>query len=172
MDDYLENRLLPTATGLQTKNKYSVYSNTDRDTLVTALTKTSNWSEFASGVSGATATGGATNEMFVNSWNGNPAVNGRQLEVEKSYYGSTNGGQIMDPTKLYVPCTEVVEGCKGYWLLSPDADGANAVWNVVYDGVVGTHSYYLEYLRGASCSLSTIRHHRNSRRYSRNIGKY
>ena len=169
LDDYLENRLLPTATGLQTKNKYSVYSNTDRDTLVTALTKTSNWSEFASGVSGATATGGATNEMFVNSWNGNPAVNGRQLEAGKYYFGSNNGGEISDPTKLYVPHTEGVDSCNGYWLASPFAGGTNSVWGVGYRGNVGNRDYGREFLRGASCSLSTIRHHRNSRRNNRNI---
>ena len=169
LDDYLENRLLPTATGLQTKNKYSVYSNTDRDTLVTALTKTSNWSEFASGVSGATATGGATNEMFVNSWNGNPAVNGRQLEAGKYYFGSNNGGEISDPTKLYVPHTEGVDSCNGYWLASPYAGNASSVWSVGYGGGVDGGSYYGEGLRGASCSLSTIRHHRNSRRNNTNI---
>ncbi len=169
LDDYLENRLLPTATGLQTKNKYSVYSNTDRDTLVTALTKTSNWSEFASGVSGATATGGATNEMFVNSWNGNPAVNGRQLEAGKYYFGSNNGGEISDPTKLYVPHTEGVDSCNGYWLTSAYTEYASGVWEVNCNGGVGADSYNGENFRGASCSLSTIRHNRNSRRNSRNI---
>ena len=168
LDDYLENRLLPTATGLQTKNKYSVYSNTDRDTLVTALTTQSNWSEFANGVEGATATGGATNEIFVNSWNGNPEVNGRQLEVETLYYGSTNGGPISDPSKLYVPRTEGVDSCNGYWLVSPYAGYAGSVWHVYSNSSVSIGYYNNEYLRSASRSLSTSRYYRNNRRNNRN----
>ena len=168
LDDYLENRLFPTETGLQTKYKYSVYSSTDRDTLVTTLTTQSNWSEFANGVDGAIATGGATNEMFVNSWNGNPAVNKRQLETEKPYYGSTNGGPVSDPTKLYVPHTKGVESCNGYWLGSPFANSTIYIWGVGYDGYVHENYYNYENLRSASCSLSTIRYHRNNRRNNRN----
>ena len=166
LDDYLENRLLPTATGLQTKNKYSVYSNTDRDTLVTALTKTSNWSEFANGVSGATAAGSPTNEMFVNSWNGNPAVNEITLEKEK-YYGDITA--ISDPTKLYLPNTEETENCNGYWLASLVEDSVVSLWYVYYSGSVNGSKSDNENLRNTPSSKITIRYYRNSRRNSRNI---
>ena len=175
LDDYLENRLLPAETGLQTKNKYSVYSSKDRDTLLTALTTESNWSEFANGVAGATAIGGATNEMFVNSWNQNPAVNARQIETGKDYYGTTNGGVLSDPTKLYVPYTEVIENCSGNWLASPHPAGNSYVWSVgstsyVNGSVIGSFNYN-ENLRNSSSSKITSRCHRNNRRNSRNIIK-
>ena len=169
LDDYLENRLLPTETGLQTYGKYYVYSNISREALLSGLTTKNNWREFASGVEGATATGGATNEQFVNSWNGNPAVNVRQLEVEKDYYSGMNGGGISDPTKLYVPHTEGVNSCYGYWLALPYADDTNGVWYVSYGGDVSFYDYGSGSLRGASSSLSTIRYYRNNRRNSRNI---
>ncbi len=146
LDDYLENRLLPTETGLQQVNgKYGVCSKIDRDTLVAELITESNWSEFANGVSGATATGSPTYQQFIDSWNKNPAVNTRQLELEKPYYGSNNGGPISDPTKLYVQHTNEVEGCAGYWLATPYANYSYDVWNVTRNCYLINSNYYVEW---------------------------
>ena len=171
LDGYLENRLLPIEVGLQIQNKYVVYSNKNRETLITALTTESNWNEFANGIEGAIATGSPTNTQFVDSWNGNPAVNERQLETGKGYYGSMNGGPISDPTKLYVPYAEEIDGCDGYWLASPYLDNIVSVWTVGYDGCVSNSSYSIRSLRSTTNSLSTIRYHRNSRRNNRNTIK-
>ena len=168
LDDYLENRLLPTETGLQTKYKYSVYSSTNRDTLLTELTTTSNWSEFANGVEGAIATGGATNAMFIDSWNENPVVNSRNLEKETVYIDST---AISDPTGLYVPHTSIVENCDSYCLASPYAGNASSVWSVGYRGGVNNRNYNYVKVRNTPSSKITIRYHRNNRRNSRNIVK-
>ena len=151
LDDYLENRLLPAETGLQTKNKYSVYSSKDRDTLLTALTTQSNWSEFANGVAGATATGSPTNEQFVNSWNRNSVVNERKLEVGEYYYGDINGGVLSDPTKLYIPHTETIDNCNGYWLASPNTNYANFVRGMYCSG----YMYYGDY-RGDALSIRPV----------------
>ena len=131
LDDYLENRLLPTATGLQTKNKYSVYSNTDRDTLVTALTKTSNWSEFASGVEGATATGGSTVEMLISSYN-------QKMKKDLDYTKIPNLGTS---DELYIPNKVIVDNCYGYWLISPNILDSNKIWNIHYGGNVDNFVY-------------------------------
>ncbi len=171
LDDYLENRLLPAIEGISTSEKYDIFSDISRETLLTGLTTNSNWSEFANGISGATATGTPTNEMFVNSWNENPEVNVRQLEVETLYYGSTNGGSISDPTKLYVPHTERVDNCNGYWLASPLAGNTIDIWYMNYSGNMHFCDYNRRYLRSTSSSLSTNRYHRNNRRNSRNIVK-
>ncbi len=173
LDDYLENRLLPAETGLQTNGKYNVYSNTNRETLLEGLTTENYWSEFASGIEGAVATGGATNEMFINSWNGNPKVNTRQLEIEKYYYnGAVNGGSpINDPTKLYVPHTEGIENCLAYWLASPCVNNDGHVWHISYGGNIGNYAYNGVVMRSTSISKTTSQHNRNSRRNNRNTIK-
>ena len=168
LDNYLENRLLPTATGLQTSDKYGVYSNTNRDILLTGLRTESNWSEFANGVSGATATGSPTNTMFIDSWNENPLVNSRILEKEVIYNYSD---VINDVTRLYIPQTESIENCYGYWLNSAFVDNTRSVWCVSHTGYIDSNSYGYVYLRNSSCSKVTDRYYRNSRRNSRNIVK-
>ena len=137
LDGYLENRLLPVETGLQTSDKYGVYSNTNRDTLLTALTKTSNWSEFASGIEGATATGSPTNTMFIASWNENPKVNDIKLNTETNY----SNGELRDSTGLYKPYGSIISNCHGWWLTSIDANNTNNLWHANYLGYFTTYPY-------------------------------
>lgn len=66
LDGFLEARLAPTAINIVTDSannyalKYGVWSSANRTTLLNYLTTEANWTEFASGKSGATATGTPT----------------------------------------------------------------------------------------------------------------
>ena len=131
LDGYLENRLLPVETGLQTNGKYNVYSNTNRETLLEGLTTENYWSEFASGIGGATATGSPLGEMLIDSYN------------EKH---NTNLGYLVNPPpsldtmdKLYIPYTLEVDNCDGYWLIA--AHAVKSVKCVCYNSNV-TADYY------------------------------
>ena len=131
--DYLENRLLPTETGLQTEGKYNVYSNSNREELLAGLTTESNWSEFASGIAGATAIGTPSNAQFVDSWNQNPKVNSKKLQKETTYNYMHNGS-INDQTTLYIPYTVPIENCSGYWLATGYSGNDSNIWDIYCNG--------------------------------------
>ncbi len=169
LDDYLENRLLPEEAGLQTSGKYCINSNKSREVLLKGLTTESYWSEFANGVEGAIATGGATNEQFVDSWNENPKVNSKILEKDTRYIGLIN-----DSTGLYLPHTIEIDGYTYYWLSSADNNHEGFVWDVYYTGNLFSIIYCSnEGVRNTTSSKITISNNRKYRRNGRNrLKKY
>ena len=133
--DYLPNSTkYAENAGLQTSNTYSVYSTTNRDTLLTRLTTTSNWSGLTNGITGATATGSPTAELLINSYN---EKSGESLTYE-DYPTLTSTIQDYD---LYVPHTGEADNCYGYWLASHDEMYSDDVWFVDIDGEVGNNNY-------------------------------
>ena len=72
--DYLENGKIPSGTNI-TKSGYSVYSSSNRDTLINYLKTESNWTSVSSvfntkyGVTGITAKGAPTPDMWAASYN-------------------------------------------------------------------------------------------------------
>ena len=157
LGEYLENRLLPIETGLQTSGKYNIYSNISREELLKGLTTESNWSEFASGIEGATATGGPTNAQFVASWNENPLVNSKKLEEEK-IYNIGNNDNFNDITNLYVPYKKAFENCYAYWLTTPYQTSNDNMWLVTYSGCKDIEKYNYTYysVRPLICLPSNV----------------
>ena len=139
LDNYLPNKLVPKEAGLKNTYTYNVYSDVDRDTLLTGLTTEGYWSQFANGVEDATAVGGPTNAQFVASWNENPIVNSIKLTEE------TNTRGLTDKSKLYI--TSGLSNCYGYWLLSSYINDDKSIWYADYKGQVlanyyNTYEYY------------------------------
>ena len=135
--DYLPAAQVPTSAGLNTdvtKYLYSVWIDTDRDTLVNGLKNEAAWSTFTNGIVGATATGSPTSELLMSSYN---IKNGTEL-VYTDYPKLDSG---VEDYNLYVPHTEAVSDCNGYWLASPRVDFSLSVWFMGCDGLVGD-SYY------------------------------
>ncbi len=138
LDDYLENRLLPSETGLQTYSKYSVYSNISRDKLIEALTDESNWREFANGVSGATGQGTPSVEMLMASYNNKNGTNLNYIDRPSINLKDT----------LYLPHTSIVDNCSTLFFISPYESNPNAMWCLSYFGKIDYYSsidYYYYY---------------------------
>ena len=107
--DYLENEQIPSGTNIE-KNGYRVYATngTSRDYLVDYLKNTTTWSGFATGVtnalaaksvtvSGVTATGAPTPEMWTTSYNDKYGTTlGAQnfTTTGQTYYNSTSGTSV------------------------------------------------------------------------------
>ena len=121
--DYLPNSTNYAANaGLDTMGIYGVYSNTNRDTLITALTTSSNWNGLANGINGASVIGSPTLELVVTSYY---MKTGTILDSSNAILDSS-----IEDYDLYVPYTSEIDNCVGYW-------GATAV-----DGL-DTWLYYL-----------------------------
>ncbi len=128
LDNYLENRLLPEETGLQTSGTYNIYSNQNRDTLISGLITENYWREFAGGVEGATASGSPTADLLIDSYN---KKNGTTLKYKNM--------PILDITDaLYTPNTSVVDNCVGYWTTSIYDNDMSNVWHIGYNGTIYT----------------------------------
>jgi len=133
LDGYLPNTLIPAEIGMTAMGTYQAYweptNFSTKEEAVATLKNTTYWSAFASGVRGATAYGGPTNAMFVNSWNENPAVNSSTITAETVILE-----QLTDSSKLYIPYTRSVENCYGYWLASFYTGNTIGMWIVGCDG--------------------------------------
>ncbi len=132
---FLPEGLVPSASGLVTgdgsvSSKTSVWSATNRDRLLAGLTTESYWADFAKGVSGATATGAATGEMLLNSYNAKYNTS-KTLSSDTVFYQSD--GSTLDP--LYVP--KSFSGSYGYWLATPYSGNTNNTWFVYYKRSIG-----------------------------------
>ena len=136
--DYLPASEVPESAVLDTNVKeypYSVWSNTDRDTLLNGLKNEDNWSLFINEIgNGAKAMGAPTAELLIKSYN---AKNGTELVYTD--YPTISGD-------LYVPYTETINKCDGYWLASPLEGDTASLMNVDYVGHVRA-SYFLNYTR-------------------------
>ena len=113
LDDFLQNNLVPSSAGLSTSGTHVVNSQTDRTTLLNGLKTESYWSEFANGVSGATATGTPTFELIMKSYN---EKYNTSLNVDPTISGAF---AIGNKDALYVPHTNSYNDVKYYWLASP-----------------------------------------------------
>lgn len=115
--------------------KYNVIWTIDTNTeAVEILTNTNNWTAFATGKGGESATGGPTYEMLANSWNQNPKTNSIKINSTQNYQDG-----LIDKTGLYLPHTKSVDSGEGYWLASvvPETTGyTNSLFQVYYSGGV------------------------------------
>ncbi len=148
LDDYLDNSLIPASTGMTKGRKYVAYWDTNifstNTEAIATLTNTNNWSAFAAGNGGDTATGSPTNDMFVASWNENPNT----TEVLST---NTRYPTLEDPTGLYILEKYMGddENCYGYWQASVGNDPRDGLWTMDGFGWMGS--------RGASSSGLSLR---------------
>ncbi len=118
-------------------NDYKVIGNS-RDGLANWLTNTSNWTNYATGFSGATATGGASKEQFCASYN--------------TKYGTSHSNGLSTSSDITVTNTVApyvitsITIAPAYWLTSACSDNAAYMWHVGYQGHVSFHFYdYADY---------------------------
>ncbi len=124
LDEYLEANLMPKGTNIAkdiSKYKYNVWSGRDNASpLYDWLKNESIWSEFASGMEGATATGSPTVKQLNKSLN-------RTFDSKESVSGN-----------LYITNSEPFENCKGYWLCDYYTFHASSYCRFVnYNGSIG-----------------------------------
>ena len=110
LDDFLPNTLVPESAGLNKTGTYHVYSNTSRNALLKGLTTESYWSEFANGVSGATAKGAASLKELISSHNEKYGTN---CNPDSS---AVDSFVFNIEDTLYVPHKVAQEGTYFYWL--------------------------------------------------------
>ncbi len=117
------------------KGKYQLYWTINNNVeAIQTLTNVDNWSAFANGKGGESATGGPTYEMLANSWNQNPKTNSIKIISTQNYQEG-----LIDKTGLYIPHTTLVDGGWGYRLAScvPETSGyTNCIFHVYYPGAV------------------------------------
>ncbi len=129
--DYLPNSTgYATAAGLDTSNTYNVYSNTDRNTLLSGLTDSADWEGLANGLEGALVTGAPTAELLMKSYN---TKNGTSLDYTSYQTLNSNDG-------LYYISDTKEDTTYAYWLASPYAGDDGGVWYVDGGGAVNTGS--------------------------------
>ena len=117
---------------IRTNGNYKVYGSSQTN-LVNWLTTESNWNAYASGFSGATATGGPTKAQFCESYN---------VKYGTSYsnaLGIDTGFTVTNKVIPYI-ITSVAKA-DAYWLASVYSDNTNGVWRVLYGGGVGAYEY-------------------------------
>ncbi len=137
LDDYLPNNLVPVDTGLDINGTYAVYSNTSREVLLDRLTTEKYWSEFSSGIEGATATGTPTYEIFMKSYN---ETYGTTIDTDPKYNEGLSF--LIDKTNsLYVPHTSTYNEVNGYWFASINTNISTRLWNVNYNGGMSGNDY-------------------------------
>ena len=154
-----------TITGNSLTNKYlkwvnsSQVSTTNNPNMkaVAYMMDTSKWSDFAGGVAGATAIGGPTIEMFVNSYNAVSShttklgTYGTSASDITSENANSNGYKVKIGTGSWVDsCSGLdtsgtggntwvrtgTDKAEGYWLVSPSSGNLNGVGFVGYSGGV------------------------------------
>lgn len=131
----------------KTKTAYNVRATAD-------LLKTTAWSKFATGISGAEAIGNPTLEMWVASWNDKGELYGTD-KYTKLYTSYQSSGYYLGTTEsatdnyvslsddegysdlLYFPNTSWVGSAGGYWLASPDFSDNYNLYLIACGGDVG-----------------------------------
>lgn len=116
---------------------YTVRSFYSRGDLLEWMKNKTKWKKFASGIPGATATGGPTVEQFCGCWN---AMNKYQKIVLGEYCI-----KLKNPGKLFVPLKEGRNDYWGYWLASAYERNNTTVWKLDYDGFVCSDHYSSDY---------------------------
>ncbi len=108
-------------------NDYCVKGNS-RDGLVNWLTNESNWSAYASGLSGATATGGPTKPQFVQSYNAKYGTS------HSSDLGNDSSFTVSEQVAPYIIIN--TSNASAYWLSSTFSADTGGVWRVSNNGNV------------------------------------
>lgn len=128
LGEFLEASLVPSEAELDTdpaNRKYSVgVESEDRNKLLTGLTTSSYWKDFAMGINGATATGTPTLEQLEESYGQSPL-----------YYETVVGD-------LYVLPADEENKCYCYWLATPDPDLDDSLVLVLRGGQVEPGDVY------------------------------
>ena len=121
--------------------------------VVASLLDTDAWKGFATGVSGAEATGAPTLEMYIKSWNAkqytqvycnNSTTTGYYVDVVEpplTAYVNMAGTTGFSDT-LYYPHTAMYNKCAGYWIASPSASREAQILSVNREGYIGNKNYY------------------------------
>ena len=137
--DYLPGNKVPEMESFTTELKLYPYSVLLRDmsnVFVNDLLNETVWNGFTNGISEAKSIGAPTMKLLISSYN---AKNGTELILDKEIT------QKLDiNTKgydLYVPHTEILENCEGYWLATTDNDNRfHGVMSIAYNGELkGSH---------------------------------
>lgn len=155
--DYLPANQIPSVSGLYTDTdqyEYSVWSETDRDTLINGLKNTVAWRSFANGISGAIVNGSPDVELIIKSYN---YKNSTELVSGDSNLKLDSETKDYD---LYVPHTESLNGNEyGYWTVSESTtDGdIDYTWTVMYDGnLIYFSPYNYSSCEGYWCSRPVV----------------
>ncbi len=147
--DYLPASQVPESAGLNTNPTsytYSVWSDTDRNTLINGLKNETAWSSFANGIAGATAIGSPTAELLMSSYN-------TKNKTELVYTDKPKLDSQTEDYDLYVPHPELngIDSCYAYWLTStPPTTDSRTLWHIYgSDGEINhIYEYYSTYHPG------------------------
>lgn len=147
MSDFLPQEGIPSealSAGLEkvSGKTYNVNSSQSRDKLLAGLT--TGWSDFAGGITGATATGAITSETIQASY---------LAKYGSLYWDSNKASQ----DTLYISHSSVYNDCYAYWTVSPrDGSATNGLWYLSCNGQFHGNFFNNTNNRRASRSLSTI----------------
>ena len=149
LSDYLPAEQVPESENLNTdpiQFPYAVGAMTEEN-LVNELKNTTTWSNFTNEIPGATATGSPTLELLLRSYN-------QKNQTEIVYTGnSLSLDNTTEDYNLYIPHTDKVDECQGYWLatfsLNYSTTGVNFMnYNgSVCDGIRGYVNHYYNGIR-------------------------
>jgi len=152
--DYLPVSAIDTNSfiGISTSGTYVVTSSVDRETLLSAMTTKTNWSNLLNGTLNGTininetttdnvwAMGSPTIQLWMDSWNSNEGYSKLYTKYSSSVFGRPFDGWFVgtnpEPTSqgvnlkneagynntLYFPSQSVKNDCYGYMLASPSSD--------------------------------------------------
>ena len=135
LDDFLPNTLVPSETGLNISGTHGVYSNTDSFSLLKGLIAEEYWKEFSSGADGAAATGGASFDIIIKSYNEKYNAN---LNTDLK---NTDTITLDNTDTLYVPHNTGYNEIYRYWLTDLHPRNALAVCNVDRNGLLNDPNY-------------------------------
>jgi len=135
LDDFLPNTLVPSETGLNISGTHGVYSNTDGFSLLKGLIAEEYWKEFSSGADGAAATGGASFDIIIKSYNEKYNAN---LNTDLK---NTDTITLDNTDTLYVPHNTGYNEIYRYWLTDLHPRNALAVCNVDRNGLLNDPNY-------------------------------
>ncbi len=137
--DSLHTKGLSYRAGFKSNTVYTVFSEINRGTFlgttngIIGLLSNSKWSSLANGISGATVTGGPTIQMLMDSYN-------LKANIDLDYTTMPNDLETdMPEYSLYMPHTEEIDGCYGYWTISTFSGNSDELWRVSSDS---THTIY------------------------------
>ena len=136
--------------GLDTDGTYGAYSNTDRDTLLAGLNHATAWkSLIPEGLrSKCEVKGATTGKILMASYNEKYGTNLNYTDYPYLITNPNDDSSSIDTLYMPHPGSSDYNGCYGYWLASPNADDADYVWNVDYNGNVSNYRYYDSAYRG------------------------
>lgn len=142
-----------------TSNSYVLDESKGNSRCVSALLDTANWSNFVDSSVADYAIGGPTIEMYLNSWNAKGYMDITETSSSSDTGYKVNGSTLVKPEtdpgysdNLYYPhkntTTVGSEGCIGYWLASPSAEGEEFVMFIRNNSSIYNDYYNYNYYTG------------------------